>query len=669
MTTKVRKGQWTGKLERVEFSRRFRNAFVDPAFRSRRRGHRQARGDRLGRLQRRPQGADHAQGRPRLRRSGLRPLGRVARDARAPRRRRRQRWADPTTTTRALVICGSPRNDGTCPGEISKTFRLAGLVERGAAAASRSRSTSSTSACSPPTTAATSIRARAACRPRCRSATGRAAAIRTTRSTRSTTGWPRSTSAGSRRTAVVIVTPTHWYQTAERAQADDRPAGLRRRRQSRSDLDRTARTRTRRRQIELAGWDYPKHLAGRVYGLVVHGDVAGIEGSRRALSDWLDWMGLIDAGDAGPARPLHRLLRAVRDQPRRARPRPGGAGGDAQRRPGRGPGHAGAAQRRASSAKRGTLAAAATEVTLLHCSKNRVTLRHCTRRSETPLNPILQKILAATGLTRRGELVEATAAIQRALSGGKRRAHLRDPRAEAPTSPAADEADVLDGLVREIDVIPAADVSRAADPGGSDAAVDADDLLVDVPPVADRPRTGRFSESTFTAEAGTRSFKLFEPAGFEGRALPLVVMLHGCTQNPDDFAAGTRMNALAQEQGLYVLYPAQAPRSNAHKCWNWFRAGDQRRGQGEPALLAGMTRHVMATHRDRRRSGLGRRPLGRRRDGGDPGARVPRPVRRRRRALRPAARRRARRGVGVLGDEVRRPRRAPASVEPPPARR
>lgn len=50
------------------------------------------------------------------------------------------------------------------------------------------------------------------------------------------------------------------------------------------------------KKIELAGWDYPKHLAGRAYGLVVHGDVAGIEGSRRALSDWLDWMGLIEAG-------------------------------------------------------------------------------------------------------------------------------------------------------------------------------------------------------------------------------------------------------------------------------------------------------------------------------------------------------------------------------------
>jgi len=48
--------------------------------------------------------------------------------------------------------------------------------------------------------------------------------------------------------------------------------------------------------LEMAGWGYPQHLAGRAYGLIVHGDVAGIEGARRSLSDWLDWMGFIDAG-------------------------------------------------------------------------------------------------------------------------------------------------------------------------------------------------------------------------------------------------------------------------------------------------------------------------------------------------------------------------------------
>jgi poly(hydroxyalkanoate) depolymerase family esterase len=218
-----------------------------------------------------------------------------------------------------------------------------------------------------------------------------------------------------------------------------------------------------------------------------------------------------------------------------------------------------------------------------------------------PLNPFLQKILAATGLTRRGALVEATQVIQRALVESRAPTFTGSAEVEVPTSPKAESTDVLDGLVREIDVIPAeggvvsVDTSPAA---GEKAVVEADDPpAVDAPPATGRPRIGQFTESSFTAEAGTRSFKLFEPAGFDGRALPLVVMLHGCSQNPDDFAAGTRMNALAQEQGLYVLYPAQAPRSNAHKCWNWFLAGDQRRGQGEPALLAGMTRHVMATHR------------------------------------------------------------------------
>ncbi|MFL9907535.1 extracellular catalytic domain type 1 short-chain-length polyhydroxyalkanoate depolymerase [Paraburkholderia sp. RL17-337-BIB-A] len=112
---------------------------------------------------------------------------------------------------------------------------------------------------------------------------------------------------------------------------------------------------------------------------------------------------------------------------------------------------------------------------------------------------------------------------------------------------------------------------------------------------ADTP--GTFSTHTFSNSAGQRQYKLYVPAVYNSEPLPLIVMLHGCTQNADDFAAGTRMNEMAERHGFIVVYPNQSQAANHSKCWNWFKPADQQRDQGEPSLIAGITREVMARYR------------------------------------------------------------------------
>ncbi|MGO4722294.1 MULTISPECIES: extracellular catalytic domain type 1 short-chain-length polyhydroxyalkanoate depolymerase [unclassified Inquilinus] len=116
------------------------------------------------------------------------------------------------------------------------------------------------------------------------------------------------------------------------------------------------------------------------------------------------------------------------------------------------------------------------------------------------------------------------------------------------------------------------------------------------PGAAPAPDGARFDECSYAGQTGRRTYKLYIPGGRAEQALPLVVMLHGCTQSPDDFAAGTRMNELAEEQGFLVAYPEQTRSANASRCWNWFNPGDQRRDGGEPALIAGITRQIMRDH-------------------------------------------------------------------------
>ena len=192
------------------------------------------------------------------------------------------------------------------------------------------------------------------------------------------------------------------------------------------------------------------------------------------------------------------------------------------------------------------------------------------------MNSTLQALLqAATQLTQSGHLKEATEAIQRSL---KRAA----PHSAARPAP---PADVLDGCVFEVDPNRPA-TARAkhipqAEPQPRPAA-------------PDRPQP-RVWQPAGTPAA--RSHTLYvPPAANAGNALPLVVMLHGCTQDADDFAAGTGMNERARERGFFVLYPVQSQAANPQRCWNWFKHNHQQRGSGEPAWIAGLTREVIARH-------------------------------------------------------------------------
>ncbi len=196
--------------------------------------------------------------------------------------------------------------------------------------------------------------------------------------------------------------------------------------------------------------------------------------------------------------------------------------------------------------------------------------------------------------TRGGRLGEATEAIQRALRGAAAQAQAQATAAAAaagqnpvfrgaPGMPV--DPMVLDGLVREVPEADGAGEAAAAR-GAADA----------------NPREGsgeRWQAGSFSHQNRTLAYRLYLPpdAPGDGAPRPMVVMLHGCTQHAEDFAAGTRMNALARELGVVVLYPEQTQHANAQKCWNWFKPQHQRRGRGEPAVIAALARSVATKHR------------------------------------------------------------------------
>jgi multimeric flavodoxin WrbA len=289
----IRKGQAPPRLDRVQFSLRFRATFIDPAFR--------AEDSSIERLEGIAwQAYSEARKAPFTQKAGAGyadPGYDLSTEWVATRQRleaAQLHWADPSSESRVLLICGSARNDGTCPGEISKSFRLAGMARETLERADvqvdvldLSVITSEYGRNIYPCKGCVST-AMPLCHWPCSCYPNHALNQNNDWMAEIYERWAAAH-------AVIIVTPVYWYQSPS-------PLKLMIDRLVCADGGNPDPTSTggkkadKAKALEMAGWDYPQHLAGRAYGLIVHGDVAGIEGVRRALSDWLDWMGFIDAG-------------------------------------------------------------------------------------------------------------------------------------------------------------------------------------------------------------------------------------------------------------------------------------------------------------------------------------------------------------------------------------
>ena len=293
MTPTIRKGQAPDTLQRVQFHERFMQPFQDPAF--------HAEADALARIEVLAwQAYDEGRKAPVTRKAGAGyadpdyALSVDWLEAKARIDAAQAAWGRSETRSRVLLVNGSPRNDGTCPGEISKTWRLTQLareVVKGAGIEADvldlSLLTSEYGRQIHPCKGCVST-AMPLCHWPC--------SCYPNHSLRQTGDWmneiyERWVAAHG----VIVFSPTHWYQAAS-------PLKLMIDRLVCADGGNPDPTSTHGKKpeeakaLELKGWHYPKHLEGRAYGVVVHGDVGGIESLRRNLSDWLDWMGLVDAG-------------------------------------------------------------------------------------------------------------------------------------------------------------------------------------------------------------------------------------------------------------------------------------------------------------------------------------------------------------------------------------
>lgn len=291
--TKVRTGQAPAPLTRAQFQVVFHGHFFDPAFEPER--------EAIARLEVIAWDAlQEGRKAPVTRRAGrgfADPDYQLSVQWLATRQRLKvaqKQWSNPDTPARVLLVCGSARNDGSCPGEVSKTWRLTGMaqavVERAGMAADvldLSRVTSEYGRNIHPCKGCVST-AMPLCHWPCSCYPNHAMNQADDWMAEIYERWVAAH-------AVIILTPTYWYQSPS-------PLKLMIDRMVSADGGNPDPTTTHgkhadeAKRIEAQGWDYPKHLAGRAYGVVVHGDVAGVEAHRRNLTDWLEWMGLIDAG-------------------------------------------------------------------------------------------------------------------------------------------------------------------------------------------------------------------------------------------------------------------------------------------------------------------------------------------------------------------------------------
>ena len=293
--TKIRKGQAPAPLDRAAFSQRFQAHFADPAF--------SPEAPALARLE--AIAWDALQDGRKA--PSTRPAGRGFADASYPistewmdtRKRLRaaqQQWTQAATPSRVLLVCGSARNDGTCPGEVSKTWRLTMLAAKVLAAKGitadvldLSLVTSEYGRTIHPCKGCVSS-AMPLCHWPCSCYPNHALGQVNDWMAEIYERWVAAH-------GVIILAPTYWYQSpSPLKQMIDRLVCAD---GGNPDPSTThGKTVTEAKALEQQGWSYPKHLAGRTYGVVVHGDVAGVEAHRRSLSDWLEWMGLVDAGAA-----------------------------------------------------------------------------------------------------------------------------------------------------------------------------------------------------------------------------------------------------------------------------------------------------------------------------------------------------------------------------------